>query len=152
MKILVLSDSHGNIHKLNKILQKELPCDYIIHCGDGVRDLQKCQITNSKLLLVSGNIDRDCLSEYERIIITTIDKYKFYITHGDLQRAHHDYFELYEEGKRNLCNIVVFGHTHKKYISTEEPILFNPGPAQSGLYGIIIINTSLHCYHQYVEN
>ncbi|MCX7678381.1 MAG: YfcE family phosphodiesterase [Spirochaetes bacterium] len=151
MKVLVISDSHGNINALRRIFQKELPCDVIIHCGDGINDLQKFEINATKLFVVAGNMDGTYISQYERRVVTDIGKFRFYIAHGDLQRAHDDYAELYEEGQRNSCDIVVFGHTHKKYIGNGKPILFNPGPALNGLYGVILIGETLNCAHRHVD-
>ena len=34
MKILVISDTHGNIDRLNSILKKTGPYDALFHCGD----------------------------------------------------------------------------------------------------------------------
>ena len=35
------------------------------------------------------------------------------------------------------ADIVLFGHTHVKYCRGEKPVLFNPGPANNGCYGVI---------------
>jgi hypothetical protein len=151
MKILIISDSHGNVPALRKIIAKELPCDYIIHCGDGVMDVRECDTGDAVEILVSGNMDLGRTQEYERIIVTSIGDFKMYITHGDIQRAHQDVVELHEEGRRNGCNAVIFGHTHRQYIGEGNPILFNPGPAQNGMYGLLIIGMNIEFIHKRLE-
>lgn len=147
MKILILSDSHGNVPVLKKIFTKEMPCDFIIHCGDGVDDIQHCDTQNAAVLLVSGNMDLGKTSNYARSIITSVGNYKLLITHGDIQRAHQDYIELHEEGRRNTCSAVIFGHTHRPYIGSGNPVLFNPGSALNGLYGLAIIDDRIEFLH-----
>lgn len=42
-KILVVSDSHGNYHTLQHILQKKgETCDALVYCGDGTADVASC--------------------------------------------------------------------------------------------------------------
>jgi len=44
-------------------------------------------------------------------------------------------------GRERGADIVVFGHTHRPFLSdADRPILFNPGPALNGQYGIITID------------
>ena len=35
LKILVVSDTHGNTVRLGRIVRRESPFDYLFHCGDG---------------------------------------------------------------------------------------------------------------------
>ncbi len=147
MKILILSDSHGNMPVLKKILAKEMPCDYIIHCGDGVDDVRHCDTRNAATLLVAGNMDIGKTNGYARRIITSVGGFKLFITHGDIQRAHQDYVELCEEGRQNMCVAVIFGHTHRPFIGLENPMLFNPGAALNGLYGLAIIDDAIEFMH-----
>ncbi len=147
MKVLILSDSHGNVPLLKKILGRELPCDYIIHCGDGVDDIRHCDTKDAATLLISGNMDLGKPADHARSIITTLGGFKVLITHGDVHRAHQDYIELHEDGLRNKCAAVIFGHTHRPYIGAGNPVLFNPGPALNGLYGLAFINERIEFLH-----
>lgn len=151
MKVLIVSDSHGNIPVLKKILEKELPCDFIIHCGDGVEDLQHFDTGDAERLMITGNMDLSNAKGYARSIITSIGGCKVFIAHGDIQRAHQDYVELYSEGQSNRCDAVIFGHTHRPYIGRGTPVLFNPGPALNGLYGIAIIDKGIEFIHRNIN-
>lgn len=50
MKIAVISDTHNNVRNIEKNLSAFNACDYLVHLGDGVNDLNsflsvlKCQV------------------------------------------------------------------------------------------------------------
>jgi len=139
-KILVVSDSHGNSIKLRDIINREKPFDYIVHCGDGVNDLIHSSVPpGSVTLAVTGNIDIGRGITGERLIVTTIAEKKIMITHGDIFGAHAGLSSLESEARKRGADIVLFGHTHVKYLGKGTPALFNPGPANNGLYGIIYL-------------
>ena len=58
MKILVVSDSHGNFNVLHAIYKKENP-DYMIFCGDGTNDIRDLSYAYKELKykMVRGNCD-----------------------------------------------------------------------------------------------
>ncbi|MBP7583158.1 MAG: YfcE family phosphodiesterase [Spirochaetes bacterium] len=152
MKILVVSDSHGNIVALNGILKKEAPFDWLVHCGDGVNDLLHAAIRPAMgTIAVSGNVDLARGATHERIVVERMGGRDFLVTHGDIQRAHEDYLGLADEGKRRGCSVVLFGHTHRQYLGGGKPLLFNPGPALNGLYGIILMNGGMELLHRRLE-
>lgn len=152
MKIVVISDSHGNTGTLNKILGKEAPFDWLVHCGDGVNDLIHSDVRpGTGTLAVSGNIDLARGSTHERRLTERIGTRHFLITHGDLQGAHADFGGLVDEAKQHGCSVVLFGHTHRQYLGKGRPVLFNPGPALNGLYGIILMNGGIEFLHRKLE-
>jgi putative phosphoesterase len=148
-KLLVLSDSHGNTLELEKIVRTEYPFDFVIHCGDGIRDLLHIDIPgNCRIIKVSGNIDRASGADLKDMCFESIHGHKFMITHGDRLRVHKDINGLYREAKSNGADVVLFGHTHRAYISNGNPYLFNPGSASNGHYGIIIVDSTVDFYHR----
>ena len=42
--------------------------------------------------------------------------------------------------------MVLFGHTHKKYLAEGTPLLFNPGAAQGGLYGVVVMGERIEVF------
>jgi predicted phosphodiesterase len=73
------------------------------------------------------------------------------ICHGDQFAAHYDYDRLLNEGLRRDADIICCGHTHMPYLHNHPPLLFNPGPADKGLYGIITMEpdqSDLNCKHR----
>lgn len=43
MKIVVVSDSHKEFHKLNSVIENNLDADAFIHLGDGEHELTMCE-------------------------------------------------------------------------------------------------------------
>ena len=41
MNVLVLSDSHGAVHYLRRILETETECELVFFLGDGLSDIEK---------------------------------------------------------------------------------------------------------------
>ncbi len=147
-RILVVSDSHGNAERLRRIIDREKHFDYLVHCGDGVNDLMHVNIPGEATVLsVTGNVDVGRGLTGERIIHTVIGDKKFMITHGDLFGAHNGLYLLEKEAKKVGADIVLFGHTHIKYLREGIPLLFNPGSANNGLYAIVEIDREISCSH-----
>ncbi len=144
MKILIISDSHGNVDAIKTIIEAERKFDYLLHCGDGINDLMYVSVPEGVFVItVCGNIDRARGINEKSTIVETIGNFKFFITHGDVYGAHHDITGVWIEAKRSGCDIACFGHTHKPYHTNGSPMMFNPGAAQSGFYGIIETGDSL---------
>ena len=59
MKIVVISDTHGNLSRLADVLDKEGNVDMILHCGDicGDEELLKRKTGVTAVLTVAGNLD-----------------------------------------------------------------------------------------------
>lgn len=149
MKLLVVSDSHGNTVLLQRIVDREKPYDCLVHCGDGVNDLIHVSLpADAAVITVAGNIDRARGIRGEIREFITVGERRVMVTHGDHQGAHHNYDGLIDEGTRYRCDLVLFGHTHLPYRSSGNPLLFNPGAAQRGLYGIVIFNGKMVCAHR----
>jgi len=141
MKILVISDSHGARKNLQKIIVRERPFEYLIHCGDGANDLAHVKLPpGAAVLSVAGNMDR--AGTHERLLEITLSDVRFLICHGDQFGAHYDYERLLGEGLCQGADIICCGHTHIPYLYNHPPLLFNPGPADKGLYGIITLGSN----------
>ena len=148
-KVVVVSDSHGNAALLKSIIARELPFDVLVHCGDGVDDLARVDLPpDVGLVAVAGNMDSGQQFVTSRIAFDTLNEKKIMVTHGDRFRVAHDPELLLYEAKKNSADIAFFGHTHSKYHSTDSPILFNPGPANRGVYGVVTINDIIACCHK----
>lgn len=150
-KILVVSDSHGDRQTLGRIIRREEPFDALIHCGDGADDLShiNCDV-GTRVIRVGGNVDRGRGCDFDRIAVEALAGKKIMVTHGDLFRVDHDLSLLEREAAGCRADLVCFGHTHMKYVRDGEPVLFNPGPANRGLYGIVTINGGMRCEHRHL--
>jgi len=148
MKVLIIADSHGDCTRLQTIIDREQPFACLIHCGDGVHDLEHVRLPQGVTVLsVAGNMDR--AGSRERLIETTLDSVRFLICHGDRFAVHYDYDRLLDEGLRRGADIVCCGHTHVPCLHKHPLLLLNPGPADRGLYGIITLGSGEpHCEHR----
>ena len=136
MKILAVSDTHGRDEKLEQVVEREKPFDYLIHCGDVegreffIEALADCPCTR-----VAGNNDffSDLLREDEIVL----EGHKIMVTHGHNYGVSMDLYGISEEAAARECEIVLFGHTHKPVIEKKNGVLvINPGsvsfPRQEG--------------------
>ena len=59
MRIIVMSDSHGDYFAVEEIIQRNLSADMFIHLGDGERELDKIVVKYPYLNIyhVKGNCD-----------------------------------------------------------------------------------------------
>lgn len=145
--ILVLADSHGSHARLEAILAQAPPVTHIVHCGDGYDDLDGIPLpAGAELLRVPGNMDRP-VPDARDVIRTHIAGHAVMIAHGHQFQAHLDVAGLRQEAVRCGAAIVLFGHTHQPLLLDGEPTLFNPGPANRGMYGLVSLESSVQCSH-----
>ncbi len=127
MKILIISDTHGNHDNLDIVLEQEKPLDLLIHLGDaqGKEDYIEV-VAECSMEVVAGN--NDFYSNLPREQELKIGKYKAFLTHG-----HHYYVNagtdrIKKEGINRMADIVMFGHTHKPVLEKEGTmVVLNPG-------------------------
>lgn len=127
MKVLIVSDTHGRNHYLQKTLERVSPIDLLIHLGDFeggeeyIRSISECPTE-----MVSGNNDFFNGLPKEKVI--QIGKYSVLLTHGHRYGVYYSTSELRAAAGRNNADIVMFGHTHIPMIDLKEEIwLINPG-------------------------
>ncbi|MGL5964764.1 MAG: YfcE family phosphodiesterase [Fusobacteriaceae bacterium] len=142
MKILVYSDSHGEISNIVEIYEKEKP-DFIISAGDYSEDFRDFKLSykdiNIKSKVVKGNCDYFDKT-YEEEEIFEIKGRRFFLTHGHLYGVKGSLNQLKIRGVETEADFVIFGHTHipfhQRYKRCE---YFNPGALKDKKYGIIEI-------------
>ena len=141
MKILVVSDTHGNTDKLSRTIQLCMPFDMLIHCGDGIKDIGSVDIPRGvTVTAVKGNTDIHSYTDFEELVVENIEGRRVAITHGHRFNVKSGTSLLYSEVKRLGADAVFFGHTHIRLLSAGNPVLFNPGSLSDNSYGIV--NTS----------
>ena len=62
MRILVLSDSHGDIYAMKKAIDAQPTAEAVIFLGDGYMDFEKCKplFQDKRVYCVKGNNDFYC--------------------------------------------------------------------------------------------
>ena len=133
MKILLVSDSHGNNEALNMLLNQYPNMDLYLHCGDSESDEYSLYPYRS----VMGNCD--LAWDFPQYLIVSTPYGNMFIQHkpipnSDLLRA-------------NQIKIFAYGHTHVRKYSEESGIIcINPGSISfardkyDGSYALLEIN------------
>jgi putative phosphoesterase len=136
-KLLVLSDSHGDVNALKKVLvwAKNLagaPSDVIsagVFLGDGIADLHRAEDAagfSCGWRLVQGNNDYGySLPEAD---VFDFGGHRFFISHGHRHSVYYGYHRLITAALSTKADTALFGHTHVPCFAKENGLfLINPG-------------------------
>ncbi len=125
MKLLIVSDTHGDTKTMDKIIKKENP-DFVIHAGDHCLNNED-QINKYANYYVAGNNDyigKD-------INIFNIENIYIMLTHGhmfsffDIDKWEQ---ELYKYSLDKNINLIIYGHSHlERFIKINNTYILNPG-------------------------
>lgn len=137
MKVLVISDTHGQEKNLKKVLEREGMPDQVFHLGDSEDSgIHMKEMLACPLHIVAGNCD--FFSDLPKVAIVELEGHRIMLTHGHYHYVSVGTRDLLEEAKANGCDIVMFGHTHRPYFDQSDPeiTVLNPGslsfPRQDG--------------------
>ncbi len=141
MKIGVISDTHGFLDP--KILKLFSGVEHILHAGDIGDPFIPFELEQiAPVTVVVGNNDPD-LSFKETEMVTLAGR-KFLVHHIVNPLALTD--KLKAKITRSRPDVVVFGHTHKRFCETIGGILFfNPGYSGKPKFGAERSVAILHC-------
>jgi len=108
MKIVVMSDSHGNAEAVEKVIAKNPDADGFYHLGDGWRDFAFSSLQPGVIPIgVRGNCDMGC--ELPHKDVRTIDGVKIAAVHGE---DFHGLAGAVLFGTKEKAKVVLHGHTH----------------------------------------
>ncbi|NLW48074.1 MAG: YfcE family phosphodiesterase [Firmicutes bacterium] len=127
MKVVIVSDSHGNIGVLKRIVKQEEPFDLLFHLGDGIEDsLRLRRLVGFNVDGVEGN--NDLKGQFPTSLVLKIGKRRCLFTHGHLFDVGHDLSILVGQARIEKAALVFFGHTHRFHDSILKGVrLLNPG-------------------------
>lgn len=130
MKILVVSDTHGDIQRLRSLVRgvrKGIAA--LIHCGDHDGDALEVQklYPDLPVYTVRGNCDFGNASPLIRV--EALGGKKILITHGHRHDVKGGLINLAYTCLENGADICVFGHTHVPMVETYQNsiVMLNPG-------------------------
>ncbi|GFO56143.1 phosphoesterase [Geomonas sp. Red276] len=132
MKLLVISDSHGNYPQAFKAHELAGPVDHIIHLGDGSEDAKLLEeVLEVPVLRVAGNCD--CDPQLPRELTLKFGDCQVLVTHGNRQAVKSGLGELIGRGKQVGANLILYGHTHLPAVEAADGmLLINPGSLKEG--------------------
>lgn len=117
MKVVVISDAHGDISIIRKIADIEKNADAFIDAGDSCLEAEEIR----PFVSVKGNCDY-CFYPLSRILY--FEGWRVFIAHG----ASMSKYALINLAKSHKCNMLIYGHTHKYESSIIDSIyVVNPG-------------------------
>lgn len=143
-KMIVLSDSHGNMALVNQLLSEMEKADKIVFLGDGWQDILTVRDAFPiETEVVRGNCDYDCPWEDENVF--SLGGVRFFATHGNRHSVRSTREILAQAAKCNDCAVALYGHTHVARVETIDGVLcINPGhtayPNQTATYCVVEID------------
>ena len=127
MKILVLSDSHGNLPAMVQAVEESRP-DRMIHLGDCWEDAQQLHrcFPGIPLEQVPGNCDFHSTTPPETLL--TLAGKRVLLCHGHTYRVKESLMPAGYAAESRQLDAFLFGHTHRPFLEERRGCLFlNPG-------------------------
>ena len=148
MRVLVVSDSHGDVGRLEDILfacSQRGSLDRIIHLGDGARDMDRvadmvsAEFPRATVHLLKGNNDF-AATHLPAELTLPLGSQSIFATHGHLFGVKRGLQRLDEVSAKSGCQVTLFGHTHVPAMFMKCTLLLNPGSVMDGCYLLLSLD------------
>ncbi len=140
MRILVVSDTHGDAYSLESVVRKHSSAEIIVHCGDGADEAAELKINHPEKLVVSVRGNCDFCTDAPNFEAFSVEGKKIFVTHGHLYGVKGGLYTLSCAAREQGADIVLFGHTHNSLSIYDDGLyLLNPGSLRSyePTYGLV---------------
>jgi putative phosphoesterase len=149
-RILVLSDTHGNIPALEAVLkwaagqESGYTFNTAVFLGDGIQDLHRTTAAFSpEWIKVKGN--NDYAPSVPETDVFDFCGHRFFVCHGHRHSLYNGYDKLSAAARGAGAGAALFGHTHVPFLeNTDGLLLVNPGsignPRNGSAAGFAVIN------------
>lgn len=135
MTFLITSDVHGDAGRLLKVIDTHKGIHHHLNAGDMC--LNPAIYETYQVITVKGNNDFGIDLPWFRLI--DLEGKKILLTHGHMEHVKLGLERLKVKAKAMAAEIVIFGHTHQRYLMHEDNILFiNPGALGDRLHSYAI--------------
>ena len=143
MKILVVSDTHGDALSLRRAVEKIYDAEVVIHCGDGAAEFESLRphFPDKAFIGVRGN--NDFCTTAQGVETITLEDRKIFITHGHLQNCKYGLMNLCYAAKEQSAQLLCFGHTHTPLECKDDEIfILNPGSCRgyNATFAVVDLN------------
>lgn len=150
MKILVCSDSHGELEFMRRAIERERP-DRVLHLGDVSADAHSIQreYPDLPMELVRGNCDGwETTEPVERELF--LGGKRIWMLHGHTWQVKMGQSLVVFEARTRGMDVVLFGHTHKPLCYLDGSLwVMNPGTISGwprATYGVMELeNGAVSC-------
>ena len=142
MRIIVISDIHGQTALLRQILLKEQKAEVVFFLGDGENDINKVKFDFPEkcFFMVRGNCDWG--SNLDTISTVTLEDVKFLYSHGHIHSVKFGDSDIKDAARSAFADVLLYGHTHRVVNTYEDGLyIMNPGSLANyePSYGVIEI-------------
>lgn len=139
MRILVVSDSHGDPYAIKQAVDEQPAAKILFYLGDGEHDLSLVEgRTDIYIHKVKGNCDFGSILPSS--VVDEVDGVRIYATHGYVERVKYGKTLLRQYAADNKATIALYGHTHVADTTYADGIwLINPGSIRMGEYAVVDI-------------
>ncbi len=135
MRVLVISDTHGDVNRALAAHALAEPVDVIIHLGDGCAEASLLSAAlEIPIINVAGNCDPGANAPRE--LVWECEEKRILLTHGDAYQVKSGLARLRQRAEDIGVDAVLFGHTHLALLEKQLGLLLvNPGTlANYGLH------------------
>ncbi len=147
MRIGIVSDTHGSVAALRRVIRQAPPVECWFHAGDYASDANLLeQATGLKVYRVCGNCDRWHDNNAAKVDeFYELEGWSVWLTHGNRYLRNGGDHELAWWARKLDQRIVVFGHTHVPLFQKDGDVyLINPGspynPRGGSKAGFAVLN------------
>ncbi len=142
MRILVVSDTHGDSQSLRRAILSQPQAEAVIHLGDGQAEMEQARhsFPEKMFLPVRGNCDLG--SSLPNTGEFMANGHKIFYTHGHLYGVKSGDYNIISAAREHGAKILLFGHTHLPREDYEDGLyILNPGRLSGWepTYGILDI-------------
>lgn len=142
MRILVVSDSHGDRRRLREAVAAQPQAAAVIHLGDGLREAQDVadEYPSLPFFVVRGNCDFGLLADDAPTSrLERLGGVRVFCTHGHLYDVKYGLLRVELAAREQQARVLLHGHTHLAYTDYQDGLYsMNPGCLAQG-YGLLDI-------------
>ena len=118
MKILIISDTHGRVDRLDRVLSMHRDADIFIFLGDGLHDVEGREGLHrgKEFAAVLGNCDAiypDLKFRYPVERLINVGEYTILMMHGQSQGVKYGLEAAKGCAVRRRADFLLYGHTHE---------------------------------------
>ena len=140
MRILVVSDSHGDEFRIRRAIEQQPTAELMFFLGDGVKDIDYINVP-VPVIKVRGNCDWS--SDVPEFSVDEVNGVRIYSTHGYAEHVKYDLSSLQTAAVEHGAHIALYGHTHFPVTKYIDGIWYiNPGSIKEGNFAVVDIKPS----------
>ena len=128
MRILVISDVHGNQRAVERALDAQPHAHTVLFLGDGLRQVEDTAENHPEctFFMVPGNCDFG--ASLPAVRQESFGGKRFLFTHGHTYDVKYGLYRLDLAARQAEVHVALFGHTHQPYLEYADGLyLLNPG-------------------------